>query len=176
MLYVFTDDDRAAALDAADRAALLEVDGLITQTEQMIEARRQDRLLHDQHTANYRGALGEIAVARVTGLEWGGYWVGGIDVLPNIEVKTINTKGAGPYLTPADLDDDRLELLAAVYLEGDTAAQVYGICSLVAGYAKGRECAEKYRNACCKHYPDTGNLRINRRHLRPIETLKEIHQ
>ena len=176
MFYVFTDVDRAAALEAADRAALLEVDGLITQTDQMLEAMRHDRLLHDQHTANYRGALGEIAVARVTGHEWGGYWVGGIDVLPNIEVKTINTKGAGPYLTPADLDDDRLELLVGVYLEDDRSAQVLGICSLVAGYAKGRECAERTYNYCCKHYPDTGNLRINRRHLRPIETLKEIQK
>jgi len=171
MIYTFTDTDRSLALEAAERVRELEAAGLVVQDAQIAEAINAGNMPLDNFTAHYRGCLAEIAVAVVTDLEWGGHWAGGIDVLPNVEVKSVTRSYWGPYLRPADLDDDRVYTLVAAYLEDDQTCMILGWCRLLNGYVKAQDCAQRNYQHCCKHYKDTGNVRINRRHLRPITTL-----
>lgn len=171
MIYTFTDTDRRLALEAAERVAELEAAGIVVQDPQIAEAIDKGHMPLDNFTAHYRGCLAEIAVSIVTDLEWGGHWAGGIDVHPNVEVKSVTNPLWGPYLRPADLADDRVEILVAVHLDDDQHCMILGWCRLLNGYIKAQDCAQRTYQHCCKHYKDTGNIRIHRRHLRPISTL-----
>ena len=143
MIYTFTDTDRRLALEAAERVAGLEAAGIVVQTPQIAQAINNGNMPLDNFTAHYRGCLAEIAVSIVTDLEWGGHWAGGIDVHPNVEVKSVTNRLFGPLLKPSDLKDDRVEILVAVHLDDDQTCTILGWCRLLNGFIKAQDCAER---------------------------------
>lgn len=165
MLYKITDTDRDLAAQAADYSAGRQ------DSEWYAQQRAAGALPNDAWDARYFGALGEIAVAILLDREWGGFWKGEPDVLPNIEVRSSLIEGYGPIIKPSDLEDDRIDYMVGVHMHNDVSCFVLGWCHLTYGYAGAQECAQRRLGAHCKHYTNSGNVRIHPAHLRPINTL-----
>ena len=124
----------------------------------------------DVESVRYRAFLAEIAVATVIGQPWNGGWGQNgetvVDVGTNIEVRNMRSIHDGPLVYAKDINDSRLEWLVGCYVDLDHVL-IHGYINIHQAYEL-RQCAEATMNRCCRYYANTGNVRVNLRHLRPI--------
>ena len=172
MFVEITDIHRSVAQDAADRAS-----ETIDRYQLCDSAgyRRPDRL--PSWDGHYLGALAEIIVSDATGLPWGQYDYGRVDVGDDIEVRRVQRPDTGPIIRPKDYADDRIRYHVAVYLPTDAGhAFILGWCHTAQGWEHGHQCATVNAGRCCYRFTDSNSVRINPRHLRHISTLKGSDQ
>ncbi len=167
MLIPIRNDHRYQASAAADRAQQ-RVSEFNIQNAPAYD--RPDRM--DDWSADYLAAIAEIVVAEYLEQPWGQYELKGVDVGANIEVRRTGKHYGGLTIYQKDYEDQRIGVNVLVYMENDTQAHLVGWVDTEAGWVRGRHCAET-RPGCCAFYRDTNSLRINRKHLRPINQLPE---
>lgn len=175
MLYEATDADRSAARRAAERTAADVQANQRTDSPAYQSPDYQSKWELDRFQADYMGALAEIAVANLLGLEWGGFQRDAVDVGDCIEVRRLNHPSNGLLIRPKDIEDERIEIHVPVFIFPDeTTIDVCGWVPTSVAWEKGHDCVCRRRGACCRVFTDSNTLSIHGRHWRIMHTLKEF--